>query len=230
MLLLASTTGVAHHAISAKFDDKKPTTLTGVVTLVDWRNPHVHVFMNVKDAKGVLNWAVEIESPIDLESERLEPATRCSPATAITVRGILAQERQPSGLGQLDHARGDGPTGAQVHAEAADRAAREAPDAALGRQAAAARTDAGRRAGLLGVSDGDRAQEAGVNVKMDQWGLLANIADAPKVAPMQPWALALYRNRQSRFLQDDPTYLNCKPPGGPRQFQLALRRPVRRRP
>ena len=37
---------------------------------------------------------------------------------------------------------------------------------------------------------------------------------------MQPWALALYRNRQSRFLQDDPTYLNCKPPGGPRQFQL----------
>jgi hypothetical protein len=40
------------------------------------------------------------------------------------------------------------------------------------------------------------------------------------VAPMQPWALALYRNRQSRFLQDDPTYLNCKPPGGPRQFQI----------
>ena len=27
--------------------------------------------------------------------------------------------------------------------------------------------------------------------------------------------------RQQRFLQDDPTYLNCKPPGGPRQFQLA---------
>ena len=57
VLLLASTTGVAHHAISAKFDDKKPTTLNGIVTLVDWRNPHVHVFMNVKDAKGVLNWA-----------------------------------------------------------------------------------------------------------------------------------------------------------------------------
>jgi hypothetical protein len=36
---------------------------------------------------------------------------------------------------------------------------------------------------------------------------------------MQPWALGLYANRQRRFLQDDPTYLNCKPPGGPRQFQ-----------
>ena len=68
-----SMTGVAHHAISAKFDDKKPTTMNGVVTLVDWRNPHVHVFMNVKDAKGaILNWAVEIESPIDLRIERVE--------------------------------------------------------------------------------------------------------------------------------------------------------------
>ena len=37
---------------------------------------------------------------------------------------------------------------------------------------------------------------------------------------MQPWALALYIERQRRFLQDDPMYLNCKPPGGPRQFQL----------
>jgi hypothetical protein len=36
---------------------------------------------------------------------------------------------------------------------------------------------------------------------------------------MQPWALALYTERQKRFLQDDPTYLNCKPPGGVRQFQ-----------
>jgi hypothetical protein len=56
---------------------------------------------------------------------------------------------------------------------------------------------------------------------MDTWGLLKNIADAPKVAPMQPWALQLYTERQKRFLQDDPMYLNCKPPGGSRQFQLA---------
>ena len=62
--------------------------------------------------------------------------------------------------------------------------------------------------------------ENGVNVAMDRRGLLKNIADAPKVAPLQPWALALYQDRQRRFLQDDPTFLNCKPPGGPRQFQL----------
>jgi hypothetical protein len=38
--------------------------------------------------------------------------------------------------------------------------------------------------------------EDGVNVAMDRYGLLTNIADAPKVAPMQPWALSLYRTRQ----------------------------------
>jgi putative tricarboxylic transport membrane protein len=54
---------------------------------------------------------------------------------------------------------------------------------------------------------------------MDRYGLLNNIADAAKVAPMQPWALSLYRERQRAFLQYDPMLLGCKPPGGPRQFQ-----------
>jgi hypothetical protein len=59
---------------------------------------------------------------------------------------------------------------------------------------------------------------AKVDIRPD--GLLRNpLADAGKVAPMQPWALSLYKSRQTRFLQDDPMFLNCKPPGGPRQFQ-----------
>ena len=43
--------------------------------------------------------------------------------------------------------------------------------------------------------------ENGVTTPMDQWGLLKNIADAPKVAPLQPWAQALYIERQRRFLR-----------------------------
>jgi hypothetical protein len=59
---------------------------------------------------------------------------------------------------------------------------------------------------------------AKVDIRPD--GLLRNpAADAARVAPFQPWALGIYRLRQSRFLQDDPTFVNCKPPGGPRQFQ-----------
>jgi hypothetical protein len=82
------------------------------------------------------------------------------------------------------------------------------------------------RLGSLPGSDGYWAYPSttvlvqnGAKVDMDAFGLLKNVADAGKVAPLQPWALALYVNRQKRFLQDDPMYLFCKPPGGPRQFQ-----------
>ena len=80
-LLLAGARLVAHHEILAKFDDHKPVTLNGIVTLVDWRNPHVHVFMNVPDAAGLVNWAIELEGPIDLERsgwsrETLRPGDR----------------------------------------------------------------------------------------------------------------------------------------------------------
>jgi hypothetical protein len=39
---------------------------------------------------------------------------------------------------------------------------------------------------------------------------------------MQPWALGLYRYRQERGLRDDPLFINCKPPGGVRQYQSRL--------
>ena len=68
VVLLGSVTGSAHHPISAKFDDTKPQTLTGVVTLVDWRNPHVHIYINVRNANDADNWAIELDSPIDLEA------------------------------------------------------------------------------------------------------------------------------------------------------------------
>jgi hypothetical protein len=64
--------------------------------------------------------------------------------------------------------------------------------------------------------------EDGVTVEMDAYGQLQNIGDAAQVAPMQDWALARYINRQERNLRDDPMYLDCKPPGGPRQYQSDL--------
>src|SRR5438105_9352691 len=43
LLTLTAAPGLAHHSIAAKFDEAKPVTLNGIVTLVDWKNPHVHV-------------------------------------------------------------------------------------------------------------------------------------------------------------------------------------------
>jgi hypothetical protein len=48
---------LAHHSFGAEFDGSKPITLTGVVTKIEWTNPHSHFYVDVKDAKGrVANW------------------------------------------------------------------------------------------------------------------------------------------------------------------------------
>jgi hypothetical protein len=59
--------------------------------------------------------------------------------------------------------------------------------------------------------------ESGVKVEMDAEGKLKSIADAPRVAPFQPWALALYEYRQQNGLQDDPMH-DCIGPGNPRMM------------
>lgn len=59
--------------------------------------------------------------------------------------------------------------------------------------------------------------ESGVDVAMDDRGLLDDLADAPRVAPFRPWALALYKYRQGNRLADDPKKF-CISPGGPRHL------------
>ena len=59
--------------------------------------------------------------------------------------------------------------------------------------------------------------EKGVNVAFDANGKLKNIADASKVAPFQPWALALYKFRQQNNFVDDPMKV-CIGSGNPRQM------------
>ena len=88
-VFLAVAPAAAHHEILAKFDDKKPVTLRGWVTRVDWLSPHAHVFINVKDGSSTTNWAVELESPVDLK-RRLDEGS-LKPGDAIAVQGIAAR-------------------------------------------------------------------------------------------------------------------------------------------
>ena len=67
LLCLGGVALFAHHSFGAEYDEGKPVTLTGVVTKIDWTNPHSHFFMDVKDDKGnVANWKFEGYPPVVL--------------------------------------------------------------------------------------------------------------------------------------------------------------------
>jgi hypothetical protein len=66
-LLMIPAPMPAHHSFAALFDVNKPVTLAGVITKVDWSNPHVYFYVDVKDGQGhVVNWAFQIAGPQSL--------------------------------------------------------------------------------------------------------------------------------------------------------------------
>jgi hypothetical protein len=207
----------AHHAIAAKFDSAKKLTLRGAITEIDWANPHAHIFINVAAPDGsIANWAVELESPVDL---RRDGWTRrdVNIGDIVTVEGIAARDgsRQAWSL-------------SMILARSGQRiffARPTAPPAAT-RKPTPRWPDGQPRLGAVPGDIGYWAYpsattlvERGVDVQADANGLLRNIDDARRVAPFQDWARDLYIYRQRALLKDDPMFLRCLPPGGPRMFQ-----------
>ena len=222
--LLAAAPLVAHHEISAKFDPARPNTLTGLVTKVDWANPLVHVLMNVVSGGRTVNWAVELDSPLDLERSGWN-VNSLKPGESVTVQGILARDGSPQIWGN-----------SIVLTSSKKRVLAMSPEAAAALKPVASKQSAppvprwpdGKP--RLGAAPGETGywarpsstvlMQAGANVEMDANGLLKNLKDIDKVAPFQPWARGLYELRQRNFLNADPLYLNCIPPGALRQFQM----------
>jgi hypothetical protein len=98
LLLLAAVPLVAHHSFAAEFDSTKPFKLTGIVTKVEWQNPHTFFYLDITDAatKKVTNWAFEMGSPNGLMRTGWTRNT-LKIGDEVTVEGSLARDGTPFG-------------------------------------------------------------------------------------------------------------------------------------
>ena len=82
---------VAHHSFAAEFDGDKPVVLTGAVTKVEWRNPHIWVYLNVKHADGTVTpWECEGGAPNALTRQGWNRNT-LKQGAQITIEGYRAK-------------------------------------------------------------------------------------------------------------------------------------------
>ena len=82
----------AHHAFSAEFDADKPVSFTGVVTRMEWLNPHVWLHMEVTQPDGTIeSWAFEAGSPNALFRRGFTEASLL-PGTVVVVDGYQAKD------------------------------------------------------------------------------------------------------------------------------------------
>jgi hypothetical protein len=209
---VAAASLMAHHSMSAVYNDATSVTINGTVGKWDWANPHVWVYV---DAVGG-SWAVEFASRTELRRSGWTGESLHA-GDVVTVVGSRARDGKRTAHGKTITLAG----GAKLNESAspviaATKAGKAAPRWPNGH------VRLGPEPGQFGYwanpSRPAMVETSAGNIAMNSEGILANIADAGKVAPFQPWAKALYEYRQRNRLKDDPMAA-CLPAGGPRQFQ-----------
>jgi hypothetical protein len=92
LLLIPAAALLAHHSFASEFDITKPITVTGVVTKVEWTNPHSWFYVDGKDEKGKqANWGFEGAAPSLLIRRGLAKTT-VKPGDMVTFEGYRAKD------------------------------------------------------------------------------------------------------------------------------------------
>jgi hypothetical protein len=91
-VLIPAAAAFAHHSFAADYDIRKPASFTGQVTRIEWVNPHVRFFVDVKDQAGtVVNWQFEMGAVNGL-LRRGWTRSMIKAGDSITVDGYLARD------------------------------------------------------------------------------------------------------------------------------------------
>jgi uncharacterized protein DUF6152 len=78
----------AHHSFAAEYDGTKPITVTGAVTKIDWTNPHIYLYIDVKNETGAItSWKFEGYPPNMLIRQGWKRDETLKPGDTITVFG-----------------------------------------------------------------------------------------------------------------------------------------------
>ena len=116
--------GAAHHSFAAQYDATQPVEMKGVVTQVDWTNPHARFYIDVKDADGqVRKWNFELASPNVLVRNGWKRNT-LKLGEPVAVTGYLARLSPPQGPQMAIAASVTAADGRQLFASAARDLAR----------------------------------------------------------------------------------------------------------
>ena len=101
-LATAATPVSAHHSFAAEYDREKALTITGAVTRVEWTNPHVYFYIDVKDPKTnrVANWAFEMAAPSVLQRTGWKRSSM-KIGDVLTVEGWAAKDGAHHGNGRV---------------------------------------------------------------------------------------------------------------------------------
>jgi Family of unknown function (DUF6152) len=91
-LLVSVAPALAHHSFAAEYDTSKPIKVTGVVTKMEWMNPHARFYVDVKEADGTVStWNFELGAiPVLLKQGWRKDALR--PGDQVTVEGNRAKD------------------------------------------------------------------------------------------------------------------------------------------